>query len=67
MLSLRSGSQKTYGLSSSRGNYVKVSAKSSRRVKLISPEGEEHEIEGNEDSCILESAEKAGTRTAILV
>ncbi|EOA22624.1 hypothetical protein CARUB_v10003293mg [Capsella rubella] len=55
--------KKPYGLSfSSRGNYhpKMMLAKASRTVKLISPEGEEHEIEGNEDCCILESAEKAG-------
>ncbi|CAG7911610.1 unnamed protein product [Brassica rapa] len=38
----------------------KVFATASRRVKLIDPEGEEKEIEVNEDSCILESAENAG-------
>ncbi|XP_024012135.1 probable ferredoxin-4, chloroplastic [Eutrema salsugineum] len=46
--------KKAYVLSS-RGNCVKKSP-----IKLISPGGEEHEIEVNEDSCILESAEKAG-------
>ncbi|KAJ0266002.1 ferredoxin-4 [Hirschfeldia incana] len=45
---------------SSRGNRVKLFATASRRVKLINPEGEEQEIEVNEDSCILESAEKGG-------
>nr|VDD34194.1 unnamed protein product [Brassica oleracea] len=42
------------------GSSVKVFATASRRVKLIDPEGEEKEIEVNEDSCILESAENAG-------
>ncbi|KAF8115762.1 hypothetical protein N665_0025s0213 [Sinapis alba] len=43
-----------------RSNRVKVFATASRRVKLINPEGEEQEIEVNEGSCILESAENAG-------
>lgn len=52
--------KRTHGLSSSRDNFVKVFAKASRKVKLISPEGEEHEIEANKDCCILEAAENAG-------
>ncbi|KAG7550131.1 Ferredoxin [2Fe-2S] plant [Arabidopsis thaliana x Arabidopsis arenosa] len=59
-LTTRLNNKTYYGLSSSRCNFVKVFAKASRKVKLISPEGEEHEIEGNEDCCILESAENAG-------
>lgn len=60
-LTTRLNNKTYYGLSSSRGNFAKVFAKASRKVKLISPEGEELEIEGNEDCCILESAENAGS------
>jgi len=41
-------------------NKFRVSAAAVHKVKLISPDGEEHEFEAPEDTYILEAAENAG-------
>uniref|UniRef100_A0ACD5TFU7 Uncharacterized protein n=1 Tax=Avena sativa TaxID=4498 RepID=A0ACD5TFU7_AVESA len=41
-------------------NKFRVSAVAVHKVKLISPDGEEHEFEAPEDTYILEAAENAG-------
>lgn len=49
---------RSFGLKSS--SSFKVTAMAAYKVKLIGPEGQEHEFEAPDDSYILDSAENAG-------
>ncbi|KAL6967005.1 Ferredoxin-3, chloroplastic, partial [Sarracenia purpurea var. burkii] len=50
--------QNAFGLKSSSG--FRASAMAVYKVKLISPEGEEHQFEAPDDAYVLDSAENAG-------
>lgn len=49
---------KSFGLKSSNG--FKASAMAAYKVKLIGPDGDEHEFEAPDDTYILDAAEEAG-------
>ncbi|KAK9279476.1 hypothetical protein L1049_013347 [Liquidambar formosana] len=49
---------KAFGLKSTQG--FRVSAMAAYKIKLIGPEGEEHEFDAPDDAYILDSAENAG-------
>ncbi|GAA0160408.1 hypothetical protein Leryth_004437 [Lithospermum erythrorhizon] len=49
---------KTFGLKANSG--FRASAMAAYKVKLVTPEGEEHEFEAPDDCYILDSAENAG-------
>ena len=49
---------KSFGLKS--GNGFKASAMAAYKIKLVTPEGVEHEFEAEDDCYILDAAEEAG-------